>query len=372
MNKKQKLGFNIVLILLAIFLVSCSKQKTEWAGTIEEVDGVVIVKNPIEPIYGEEAFSLEEELVIGETEGKEEYMFQSIYALDVSDIGDIYVFDFKAQHILVFNPDGEYLRTIGRPGQGPGELYLSRALDYTSFNEIVVSNMNNITFFIPDGEYVKSIPLGKISGLWARIDSDGNIFGFGIFREKEVYELKKYDPELKELYSFGSSPLPSAERRRTGKWHAFFNVLRWDIINGNQIVCGYPEEGYIFKIYDSSANLIRKIEKEYTKIEISKKDLEEAIAEHPADMREDITAPKYYPPYITLRADDEGRTYVYTYERVPDSEKYYFDIFDAEGRYILKVPLMTRFWILKNKLYSIEEDEEGFQYIKRYQITWGI
>jgi len=372
MNKKQKLGLNIVLFLFFIFLVSCSKKGTEWSGTIEEIDGVVVVKNPLEPIYGEEAFSLQEELVIGEAEGSEEYMFQSIYALDVSNTGNLYLLDYKAQHILVFNQDGEFLRIIGRPGQGPGELYLSRALDYTSFNEVVVSNMSNITFFTPDGEYVKSIPLGKKSGLRVKIDSDGNIFGFSIFGEKEVYELKKYDLELNELFSFGSSPLPSVERRKTGKWNAFFSVLRWDIINGNQIVCGYPGEGYIFKIYDSSANLIRKIEKEYTKIEISKKDLEEAIAEHPADMREDITAPKYYPPYITLRADDEGRVYVYTYESVPDSDKYYYDIFDAEGSYILKVPLMTRFWIHKNKLYSIEEDENGYQCVKRYKIIWGI
>ena len=31
--------------------------------TIEEKDGVIIVKNPIEPIYGEGAFNLEEEYI---------------------------------------------------------------------------------------------------------------------------------------------------------------------------------------------------------------------------------------------------------------------------------------------------------------------
>lgn len=372
-KKKQKLGLNVVLIFLVIFLVSCGKQETDWAGTIKEVDGVVVVKNPLEPIYGEEAFSLEEELVIGEAERSEEYMFQSIYMLDVSDIGDIYDLDFKAQHVKVFNQNGKYLRTIGRPGQGPGELFFPRSVDYTSYDEVVVGTANNITYFSPEGEYLKSLPLTNAPrGTSIKIDSDGNIFGLSSFRDLGVYELRKYDPEFSQLYSYDSSPHPPEELQRTGKMDPFFNALKWDIINGNQIVCGYPGEGYILKIYDSSANLIRKIEKKYIQREITEKDLEEEKTKLPPDLRENVTAPKYFPPYRDLKADDEGRTYVYTYERVPDSDKYYYDIFDPEGRYILKVPLMTRFWILKNKLYSIEEDEEGYQYIKRYRIIWGF
>lgn len=65
----------IVLFLSVIMLfISCQKQKTEWKGTIEEVDGVTVVKNPKDPMYGEEIFSIEKELTIGKTEDQEEYM----------------------------------------------------------------------------------------------------------------------------------------------------------------------------------------------------------------------------------------------------------------------------------------------------------
>lgn len=57
----------------------------------------------------------------------------------------------------------------------------------------------------------------------------------------------------------------------------------------------------ISKSYDSTANLVRKVEKEYTKINITEKDLEEVIAD-----------PKHFPPFQTLRADDNGRVYVLT------------------------------------------------------------
>jgi len=370
MRLKTTLALALLLSSLLLLLFSCSRQKTGWKGTKEEINGVTVVKNPLEPLYSEEAFRLEEELVIGEAEGREEYMFQGAYTVAVSDIGDIYILDYKAQHVKVYNNNGEYLRTIGRPGQGPGELFLPRSLIYSSHNEVVVGNMNNITYFTPEGDYIKSVPLAKARITTVKIDSDGNIFGFGIVRDEGVYALKKYDPELNELYLYGTSPLPSAEMRRTGKRNVFFTLLRWDIINGNQIVCGYPEEGYIIKIYDSSANLVRRIEKEYKRIEITQQDKEEAIAEYPPELRQNATAPKYFPPFRTLRADDEGRVYVNTNERTPEKERYYYDIFDSEGRYILKIPLKARFLIIRNKLYAIEEDEDGYQYVKRYKVTW--
>jgi hypothetical protein len=361
---------SITTILLVFF--ACSGQETDWEGSIEVVDGVTIIKNPMEPLYGEEAFIIEEELSIGEAKGREEYIFQGIRAVAVSDNGDMYVVDSKAQHVKVYNNQGEFLRTIGRPGQGPGELFRPRTITYTKNDEIVVGDMNNLTYFNPAGDYIKRVSLAKSSISTVKIDNDRNIFGFCIVRDKGVYELKKFDPEVKELFSYGTSPLPSAEMSRTGKRNVFFTLLRWDLINGNQIVCGYPGEGYVIKTYDSSANLVRKIEREYTKINITEQDKEEAIAEYPSEMRNNTTAPKHFPPFQTLRADDEGRVYVLTNERTEDKEKYFWDIFDAEGKYILKIPLKTSPRVIKNKMYVIEDDEEGYQYLKRYKITWNL
>ena len=369
----------IFLILMCIFLsASCSPQKIKregpvWGGMEETIDGVTIVKNPLEPMYGEEAVFLEEELTIGEAEEREEYMFQSLYTLAVNDNGDIFALDTKAQHVKVFDREGLYLRTIGRPGQGPGELYLPRSLIFTSRDEIVVGNINNISYFSPEGEYIKSIPLSKVQIMLLDIDVAGNIFGYSIEREQMVYALKKYDPELNELILFGSSPLPTDEYNRTGKRNAFFSLLRWDIINGDQVVTGYSKEGYVVKIFDTTGNQIRRIEKEYTPIEITKKEFEERIADHPPELKKDYYAPKHFPPFRTVSADDKGRVWVLTYEKTPDEEMFIYDVFDTEGRFILKVTLNTIPRVIKNnRIYTIEEDEDGFHCIKRYTISWRI
>lgn len=239
----------IMIMFVVAIAISCGQQNSKdsgsaWNGELETIDGVIVVKNPLEPMYGEDAFVLEEELEIGESEGQEEYMFQNLRSIAVSVTGDIYALDYKASHIKVFDQDGRYLRTIGREGQGPGEFSLLMEVICTSQGEIVVGDFNRISYFTSNGEYLKGIPLSSGSLLYVDVDSKGDIFGYSIDRKEMVYALKKYDQQLNELLLFGSSPLPTLEYRKTGKRNAFFTLLRWDIINGNQVVTGYPEDGF--------------------------------------------------------------------------------------------------------------------------------
>ena len=72
MMPRTKITSIILFFSAFTMLFSCGAQKARWKGTIEEVDGVTVVKNPKEPMYGEDVFNLEEELSIGEAEGSEE------------------------------------------------------------------------------------------------------------------------------------------------------------------------------------------------------------------------------------------------------------------------------------------------------------
>ncbi len=378
MSTRQNHSLIFIIFVFIFLLASCSPQKIKnegsvWEGTIETIDGVIIVKNPKEPMYGEDALFLEEELTIGEAKGREEYMFQSLYSLAVNDNGDIFALDTIAKHVKVYNREGLYLRTIGRPGQGPGEFSFPMSLILTARDELVVGFMNNISYFSSEGEYIKSIPIISTARfLSIDIDTAGNIFGISIGIEQMGFLLKKYDPELNELLLFGFSPSSSEESNRTGKRNAFFTPLRWDIINGDQVVTGYPEEGYVVKILDTSGNLIRRIEREYTPIETTQKDFEERIADRPPKLKKDLYAPKHFPPYRNLIADDEGRIWVRTSEKAPDGKSHIYDVFDPEGRFILKVALKATPRVMKNnQMYTIEEDDEGFHVIKRYKVSWN-
>ena len=85
----------VLLIPLAILTFSCSQNGPKWKGTIEEEEGVTVVKNPKVPMYGEDVFHLEDELSIGEKEAQEECMFSQLTSIDVDEDENIYVFDSK-------------------------------------------------------------------------------------------------------------------------------------------------------------------------------------------------------------------------------------------------------------------------------------
>lgn len=369
----NKIRFISIILFLSVFMMifSCRVQKGEWKGTIEEENGVTVVKNPKEPIYGKEVFSLEEELSIGEAEGREEYMFSQIRSVAVDDEERIYVLDYKENNVKIYDKNGKFVKKFGKKGQGPGEFFLPRTVIITNQDEILVQNIRSLAFFSLEGDFKRSLSAAQVRLGTFNIDSDGNIISLCIIREDENprYELKKFDSELNYLYSLGSSPLPNA--RRDG-FNPLFPVLRWNVINRNQIVCGYMKE-YELKVFDAKGNLIRKILKEYTPLEVTQEDVDERLEgeELPPQFKESMVIPKYHCPFRWMIADVEGRIFVWTYERVADGEGYYYDVFDAEGKYIVKVPLKTRPLLFKNnKLFTLEEDEEGYQFVKRYKVTW--
>jgi hypothetical protein len=120
--RKIEITFTFILLailpaLCTITFPACQKQEAGWQGTIEEVDGVIVVKNLKAPMLGEDVFSLEEELSIGEAEEREEYIFSEIRDIAVDEESRIYVLDSKESHIRVFNTNGEYIKTIGKKGK---------------------------------------------------------------------------------------------------------------------------------------------------------------------------------------------------------------------------------------------------------------
>ena len=202
--KKHSLLF---IIFICIFFTSLrTSQKTKWQGKIEYENGIEVIKNPIKPVYSKYVFHMEEDLSIGETSGKEEYMFSRISGISVDREEKIYVLDYSEANIKVFNKNGDYLKTIGRKGQGPGEMTSPFAICITNRNEIVIQDLNNhqISFFSLEGRYLKAISTAELIIVGSVIDTRGNIIGIisttGPYTQ--IVELKKFNSELDYLYSF--------------------------------------------------------------------------------------------------------------------------------------------------------------------------
>ncbi len=357
----------IIFISFLFSLVSCNQQKAEWQGTIEEKDGVIIVQNPREPMYTEDVFSLEEELSIGEADGPEEYIFSNLRNLAVDDRGYIYALDVREKHIKVYNDEGKYIATMGKEGQGPGDILGPRNVCITPQNEVMVPDSlnNRLTFFSLEGKFIRSITTTPLELLETKIDSNGDIIGLDYVREEKNprHELKKFNADLKYLCSFDYSPLQNPRNL-----NPYMHSLVWGIDKNDRVVCGYPTT-YEIKIFDTDGNIIKRIEKDYKPLEVTKEDLKLAEGMPPGI---EVSIPKYYPAFWNLFIDDNSRIFIQTWEKVPDGDERYYDVFDKDGRYIAKIPLRSRLQLIKmNKLYSIETDDDGYHVIKRYKVTWN-
>jgi hypothetical protein len=89
--------------------VSFGEQKAKWKGKIETLNGIKVIKNPKEPLYGKDVFSLAEELSIGKAGRGEEYIFSRIRSIAVDEKESIYVLDTKEAHVKVFDKNGDYV-----------------------------------------------------------------------------------------------------------------------------------------------------------------------------------------------------------------------------------------------------------------------
>ena len=362
----------LLLLISSMSFISCGQQKSEWGGTINEENGITVVKNPKEPIYREDVIVLKEELSIGEAVGKDEFMFSEVISIASDDVERIFVLDYKENNVKIYDKNGEYVNKFGMQGQGPGEFFLPRAVIITNQDEILVQNFRSFVLFSIDGEFKRSISTAKYSLGTSAFDAEGNIISSDIVRDEENprYELKKFDPDMNYLHSFGSSPLPNSAR---DGFNPLFPVFRWALTDGNQIVFGYMKD-YELKIFNADGSLARKILKDYEPVKVTQRDIDERLEgeELPPQLKASMTIPEYHCPFRWIIADDEGRIFVMTFERVEDGEGYYYDVFDDEGKFIVKVPLKTRPLLLKNgKLFTVEEDEEGYQFVKRYKVSWN-
>lgn len=182
--KIRTIFISIVLFLSAsIILVSYGNQKVEWKGKIEVEDGVKVIKNPDKPFFGELIFYLEEDLIIGNEE-YENYMFYQARDVKVDSQGNIYVLDAGNHRVQKFDKNGNYLQTIGRKGQGPGEFASIYNMLFDNQNNLYVKGMRIIHIFNNKGEFIRNVTF-PISLHNFAVNTEGNFIVSGFITSEK-------------------------------------------------------------------------------------------------------------------------------------------------------------------------------------------
>ena len=374
--------FQIVFIFSILINTAFSGQKAEWKGTIKVEDGVTVVYNPQDPIYKNNIFSMEEELSIERKSAKhKEEMFQNIVSLVIDSANNIYILDKKAANIKIFNENGNFLKIIGRRGEGPGEFMRPENVALSPDNELYVYDSGRFTIqvFSIDGKFKTQIPFAQILVEGPKFTSKGEILAsHGVFTENPKFALKKFNNEMESVFTYTSIPILKLPKVNIFVYTLVFD-LKWEVGPKNEIVWGVmTSPKYELFVHNEDGKYIKKITKEFAPIELTKaeykKFMKKWFGKVPNSKQFDLIIPRNYPPFQGFILDEEGRIFVHRFVEVDKSENHYFDVFDDEGKYITKITLDEKFLFgtFKNKnLFSIEEDEDGYQSVRRYKVTWN-
>jgi len=167
--------FCIVCLLVFFWSASLYSQK------IEEKNGIKYVRNDKEGIWNKaKKPQLELKFIRswGETESDDDnFMFYdpSDVAMDLE--GNVYIADAGNNRIQKFDSEGNYIRTYGREGQGPGEFKMPADIEIDKEGNIYVADAGNrrLQILNNEGEYLNGFVLEKGVGE-INVDSNNNIY----------------------------------------------------------------------------------------------------------------------------------------------------------------------------------------------------
>lgn len=392
---KPKIKFILITLILFSFLTACTsvKEKEGWAGKIEDEDGIEVIHNPEEPLYGEIDLELEEDLVIGGGEEFDEnYNFRYIRDIEVDDEGNILVVDFRDCRIQKYDKDGKYLQTIGRKGEGPGEFQRPSRTYLAPDGKLYVNELRKVHIFNENQEYERSIILESFLTSFG-VTKEGNIMGYMTTRTEEemTIDIAMLDPEGKRTKTIASYPDQSVTIQRgnmmIGGNPPYSPGLFFCPVDENSGIYGFSSDYKLF-MTDASGKIIRRIEKDERLQPTSKDEESEYIKERwdrqrdrggtlsEGDIRKLSSFAEYKPFYTNIIMDDEGCLFLPKPKSIMHPEDYtYFDFFNRQGYYLYRIKIsdITPRVIKKGYIYTFGTDSDtGYYEVKRFRIrNWG-
>lgn len=409
----------VLLSAVASGLPACTgtADDANWLGTEVDSAGIRWIHNPVQGIWGEgEGWTFTETLTIEAPEGEPIYEFGRITGMDLGPDGRLFVLDGMAGEIRVFDLQGAYLETIGRRGQGPGELSRGPGGVFVmSDGRVAVPDMGNqrLNWFESPGPAAgaaevpshHSIRISYADGFPVRWDGDdlGNVVvqrramggnedselaeGDPLARlgETEGEERFLILPPAKTVWMVGDAP----------RFKIFETEPTWDLGPSGTLRTGMTG-AYSIEVRDPDGTVRMVITKDHTSPPVRESDRERYLALFraaldriglpPRGIQRQVDGISFgadYPAITEIMEGPGGTTLVRGVQAVGDMEildlaeemskrlgSSTWDVFDERGRYQGPVQLPPRFtpmvWT-DGAVYGRWLDELDRPYVKRLE-----
>jgi len=165
----SSLYFSIIVVtFLLVNLTTAHSADAQWNGTVTTESGVRTAHNPSAPMQDAVTVPLHQQWRRG-ADDSEEVIFGLIDDIAIAADGTIYVLDAQLCEVQVFSKGGEYIRTIGRRGEGPGEFSFPRNVFLTpeGLVAVVQSMPGKIIQLTPEGDAADNYRVPETDGVMA-------------------------------------------------------------------------------------------------------------------------------------------------------------------------------------------------------------
>lgn len=347
-------GLPTLAALLVVVAVAsgCSQDLRAGGGpTVTDSAGVALVVHP----EGNHPLSAARtaDLTLGGKETDTESFYRvSRYTVATDDAGRIHVMDGDNHRVLVFDADGSHVRTLGRQGEGPGELGIPAAMAVSPDGTVMIFDIAkrglvtwDSTGAVVDGE---AVPEGFFGG---KIVHDGEaLFAVLPSRGDEArgdrLVRRTADGDTTTLVVMPPSPrkpvtFESCGMSISGMAPLFHPTLRWSVGSGLLAVVTGPD--YVVDLYRDGRH-VRSVRRPMAPrpatAELAEREVGDGMRVmtqggervcDPADVAEERGYAPVVPAIGAVMISPDGRLWVQRYG-VGD-EPAVVDLFDGEGHY---------------------------------------
>jgi hypothetical protein len=353
------------IAVIPIVLVSCflcvATACAQWSGRIVAEDGRTRVVNPESPANGEIRIDMRPLWRIG---GDDEDLLLGVIAeLLTDDQGNIYLLDGQLSEVHVLDPAGQWLRSIGRAGEGPGEFRNGNAMFWAPDGQlgIIQAWPSKIVLLRVDGSPGDTFRLpprrdggmqfaSRGAGHANRVILSGSAWtGLGGQQQQQISYLKTLDRRGNELVSFHET----TQEARYGGWEfqeeQFVDFQRrWAAAPDGRVAAALDFAQYRIHVWNADGTLDRIIERPEHQV-VRRTTEEKARLQTMFEQftrwnpRSTFKTSDVHQAVVRLLFRDDGTLWVQTGRDQwrPEIGCFTsFDIHDREGRFMQKVHLI--------------------------------
>ncbi len=344
---------------------------------------VVFIIVVTQPVMAQQVVEPKELWRIGDSEDDEGAIFGFIEDIIIDQDNNIYVAEAQQKVVLVFNAQGESIRSIGRYGEGPGEFFYINDLFFNPDSLLVVLQWMPIKLelFSKDGESAGSInlpdTLSNKANMMFRADYVGNnlvthisstSFPQPLIVQENSLEIINQQEELYSIYS--ETKIINTINNSAMEEEDYFTPYLWSVGLDDKVYIAPYRNQYQIEVFNLNGQLERVIEKDFESRRRNNQEIEFAfhvLYEAPPGYPQiNVEMSDYDQDIIKFYSLINGQLWVLSsygcYDDKPEGSMGIFDVFDQQGRFVEQIslqgegdPVQDNYYFLNNRLYVVTE-----------------